>query len=987
MSKEASIKSQPLLRELEPTLSTGSVQSCFRNRNENVKNCLNRRVSFAEDEKDVVTGFLEPANPWEYADNVNKEEVISNYLKSCEKHGARPINSIIDQLQDIDYSLERNDCLDLKGKTLSQLDCETLEEILKRVQFVTINLESTSIDDESSVALFDMVEYYEAAIRLNISGNHSIGIQGWQACSRMIKRTKCLEELEARNTTLNEHYMPILSRALRLSSQLVVLKLENCNLSGRPVVILAAALRLNTGLKELYLAENCLGVNDASQLGAMLKCNTTLQLLDISNNNVQDDGMKHMTDGLHEQSTQSETGLGVLVVWNNHLTLNSSPYISRILDNSKTLEILNIGQNILSNDVLFVSKKALQQNRTLLRLGMQSTHLTCEGAIALAEIIADNSTIERIDLRDNNLQVAGLMALVHSMKVNSSVTQLDLDDSPRRKYSGNVQEEYARLVKEIRGYCHRNENTRSPELKSDEISESSEEITDENSTRQTNYAFRKISLTCETLMRNTSLPPVDTSSTNNLLTEPRKSGGRLRSPAPSPIPSPVASPSPTRSRFQVSRVSESDSPTTPPSASPSPPTIFFGSGSNSRFRVTVVDPSAAVSSLVPTPVVASNNVTKGFNTGMTTIPRQPSSTPPTVVNAISNTESIREPQLLKAKSDTILETEKELPKSKLPKAMDSLDLSSLRIIKQATISEKPLIATTSRSRKISWVQPSSMLGLGSSLSSSQDEGSNKMASGLEKLLGLFHNPFSRQKQEEEPLPQPQPQPQTLPVPPQQQLSRVPELSEKPQNCDTTKTSNKDYNIDDKVNLKTNLPIINESSSNTSCNSDTASLSSNCSSSCKIVQNIIVSEPCDEVSVTVTETNDIKLIDETSCENSSKNNETKETLSEKRLETINEVEPYNSSNSSTSSNSSSSSSSTSSNSSDSNGISDNNVMPDILNNNNNNYDLRREGVSETWPQGRGCVSRINQSLDAQSNSAPCLTALVLLQGNVSSDLLN
>lgn len=44
--------------------------------------------------------------------------------------------------------------------------------------------------------------------------------------------------------------------------------------------------------------------------------------------------------------------------------------------------------------VLHVNKLALQQNRTLLRLGMQSTHLSCEGAVALAEIIADNPTIQ-----------------------------------------------------------------------------------------------------------------------------------------------------------------------------------------------------------------------------------------------------------------------------------------------------------------------------------------------------------------------------------------------------------------------------------------------------------------------------------------------------------------------------------------------------------------------------------------------------------------
>lgn len=76
------------------------------------------------------------------------------------------------------------------------------------------------------------------------------------------------------------------------------------------------------------------------------------------------------------------------------MTRKSSGHLARTLANCKTLETLNVGQNILSNEVLHVAKDALQQNRTLLLLGMQSTHLTCEGAVALAEIIADNPVIQ-----------------------------------------------------------------------------------------------------------------------------------------------------------------------------------------------------------------------------------------------------------------------------------------------------------------------------------------------------------------------------------------------------------------------------------------------------------------------------------------------------------------------------------------------------------------------------------------------------------------
>lgn len=65
--------------------------------------------------------------------------------------------------------------------------------------------------------------------------------------------------------------------------------------------------------------------------------------------------------------------------------------------------MLNIGQNMLTNETLHIIKESLQQNHNLLRLGMQSTHLTCEAAVALAEIISVNNAIQvRIEKMKRN---------------------------------------------------------------------------------------------------------------------------------------------------------------------------------------------------------------------------------------------------------------------------------------------------------------------------------------------------------------------------------------------------------------------------------------------------------------------------------------------------------------------------------------------------------------------------------------------------------
>nr|CAD7431842.1 unnamed protein product [Timema monikensis] len=523
------------------------------------------------------------------AENVTRDDLLTMYGASCERHGTCPLPRVLKQLEELDLDAVRCECLNLRGEPLGPLHCECLEEVLKRLQFVSIDLENTGIDDEAATILFDMMEYYESTTRVNISGNKNIGGPGWKACANMIKKMRCLVELDARNVTLNEQYMPIFMRPIRLGTNLEILHLDNCNLTGRPIIMLAAGLKLNSSLRELYLADNSLNSSDAIQLGGLLRCNTYLQLLDISNNGVQDTGVGHILDGLIEQ--QEPGGLGVLVLWNNQLTRHASTHFARAVSRSSSLEMLNMGQNMLTNECLHVLKDSLQKNKTLLRLGMQSTHLNCEGAVALAEVIADNSIIQRIDLRENNIKIAGLMALCHSMKVNNSVTQLDLDETPKRKMENEtVTEQYHCLVTEIRGYCSRNEDLlREQEDTLDET----EEDTPTRCNRLSSINTRKISLTCETLLRHTQQLP----STRHLLAaEPRRSGGRLRSPEPSPSPSPIPSPVPSspRNRFHVSRVSDFGSNTSLSSTSPSmssSPTRFFSSPSTSRFRVTVVEPS------------------------------------------------------------------------------------------------------------------------------------------------------------------------------------------------------------------------------------------------------------------------------------------------------------------------------------------------------------------------------------------------------------
>uniref|UniRef100_A0A8C3LA79 Protein phosphatase 1 regulatory subunit 37 n=1 Tax=Chrysolophus pictus TaxID=9089 RepID=A0A8C3LA79_CHRPC len=388
-----------------------------------------KRVTFPSDE-DIVSGAVEPKDPWRHAQNVTVEEIVSAYKQACQKLSCKQIPKLLKQIQEFKDLAPRIDCLDLKGEKLDYKACEALEEIFKRLQFKIVDLEQTSLDEDGASALFDMIEYYESATHLNISFNKHIGTRGWQAAAHMMRKTNCLQYLDARGTPLLDHSAPFVARALRISSSLVVLHLENASLSGRPLMLLATALKMNVTLRELYLADNKLnGLQDAAQLGNLLKFNCSIQILDLRNNHILDSGLAYLCEGLREQ----RRGLVTLVLWNNQVTQAGTAYLGVTLPHAQSLETLNLGHNPIGNEGVRNLKTGLIGNRSVLRLGLASTKLTCEGAVAVAEFIAESPRLLRLDLRENEIKTGGLMALALALKVNQSLLRLDLDRDPKKE--------------------------------------------------------------------------------------------------------------------------------------------------------------------------------------------------------------------------------------------------------------------------------------------------------------------------------------------------------------------------------------------------------------------------------------------------------------------------------------------------------------------------------------------------------------------------
>lgn len=114
-------------------------------------------------------------------------ELLDLYRDSCRKHHVSPLDRVVDQLDGLQMPVERSSRLPqlhLNDQVLTIAQCESLEEILKRVRYKSIDVSGCSLNDTTASALFDMIEYYEAANELDISNNPRIEWRGLQVSER-----------------------------------------------------------------------------------------------------------------------------------------------------------------------------------------------------------------------------------------------------------------------------------------------------------------------------------------------------------------------------------------------------------------------------------------------------------------------------------------------------------------------------------------------------------------------------------------------------------------------------------------------------------------------------------------------------------------------------------------------------------------------------------------------------------------------------------
>lgn len=115
---------------------------------------------------------------------------------------------------------------------------------------------------------------------------------------------------------------------------------------------------------ESLCSESSIGSNDSK---------SSIRLIETKFNNKNGTLERQLSTApsLLDSTEKPPTGLQVLILWNNNVSLKCAPSAADMLEATEHLQIINLGQNPVGNEFLVEIKSSLKANKSLTSLGMQ----------------------------------------------------------------------------------------------------------------------------------------------------------------------------------------------------------------------------------------------------------------------------------------------------------------------------------------------------------------------------------------------------------------------------------------------------------------------------------------------------------------------------------------------------------------------------------------------------------------------------------------
>ena len=172
-------------------------------------------------------------------------------------------------------------------------------------------------------------------------------------------------------------------------------------------------------LHEVYLKCRFHKINIVTPFLSHLK---TLKILNLWRNNISDDGASEMATTLLVNKSLEELNIKC-----NRITHRGASALAEGLQGNKTLNILNLGCNKIGDDGASEIAKALLVNQSLEELNIEYNFITDRGASALAECLQKDKTPKILNLGANDIGDDGASEIAKALLVNQTLEELHME--------------------------------------------------------------------------------------------------------------------------------------------------------------------------------------------------------------------------------------------------------------------------------------------------------------------------------------------------------------------------------------------------------------------------------------------------------------------------------------------------------------------------------------------------------------------------------
>ena len=330
-----------------------------------------------------------------------------------------PNNALVDIIQGIMqvYTLQK---LNISNNKISDDGAIAFSECLKtNTTLIELDMSSNNITCKGASVIAEAIQVNTALQKLNISHNE-ISDDGAIAFIGCLETNTTLIELESGNN-ITCKVASVIAEAIQVNTALQKLNISHNEISDDGAIAFSECLKTNTTLIELDMSWNNITCKGASVIVEAIQVNTALQKLNISKTEISDDGVIAFSECLKTNTTLIELDMS----WNN-ITCKVASVIAEAIQVNTALQKLNISLNQISDDGAIAFSECLKTNTTLIELDMSWNNITCKVASVIAEAIQVNTALQKLNISHNKISDDGAIAFSECLKTNTTLIELDM---------------------------------------------------------------------------------------------------------------------------------------------------------------------------------------------------------------------------------------------------------------------------------------------------------------------------------------------------------------------------------------------------------------------------------------------------------------------------------------------------------------------------------------------------------------------------------